>query len=80
MYKRQVKESQELSENLSVAAHLIHGSSDGRFKITYAVQHLSEEEIKGVYFDLSLIHIFGNCGCAHAPVSGGFRRSFALGH
>jgi len=48
---RLVKESQELSENLSVAAHLIHGSSDGRFKITYAVQHLSEEEIKGVYFD-----------------------------
>ena len=48
---RLVKESQELSENHSVAAHLIHGSSVGRFKITYAVQHLSEEEIKGVYFD-----------------------------
>lgn len=41
----------ELAGNLSVAAHLIHGSSDGRFKITYAVQHLTEEEIRGVNYD-----------------------------
>jgi nickel-dependent lactate racemase len=45
------KERKELAENLSVAAHLIHGSSDGRFRITYAVQHLTESEIKGVHFD-----------------------------
>ena len=41
----------ELAENLSVAAHLIHGSSDGRFKITYAVRHLTESEVKSVHFD-----------------------------
>ena len=37
-------------------AHLIHGSSEGRFKITYAPGHLSEEEIRGVgysYMDLA---------------------------
>ena len=30
------------------AAHLIHGSSDGRFKITYCTEKLSKEEIEGV--------------------------------
>ena len=42
----------ELRENLSAAAHLIHGSSDGRFRITYCTKHLSAEEV-----ELSLIHI-----------------------
>ena len=37
----------DLKSNLSAAAHLIHGSSDGRFKITYCPGHLSEEEVKG---------------------------------
>jgi nickel-dependent lactate racemase len=32
-------------------AHLIHGSSEGRFRITYAPGHLSEEEIRGVGYD-----------------------------
>ncbi|OQA74707.1 MAG: hypothetical protein BWY31_04746 [Lentisphaerae bacterium ADurb.Bin242] len=31
-------------------AHLIHGSSEGRFKITYAPGHLSEKEIRSVGF------------------------------
>ena len=31
-------------------AHLIHGSSEGRFKITYAPGHLSQEEIESVCF------------------------------
>ncbi len=48
---RLTKERAELAENLSVAAHLIHGSSDGRFRITYAVRHLTEEEIRRVCFD-----------------------------
>lgn len=42
-----VKENDDLKNNLSVAAHLIHGSSDGRFNITYAVEKLSREEIEG---------------------------------
>ncbi len=31
-------------------AHLIHGSSEGRFKITYAPGHLCREEVEGVNF------------------------------
>ncbi len=42
---------EDLKTNQSVAAHLIHGSSDGRFKITYAVKHLTKEEIEGVNFE-----------------------------
>lgn len=38
----------ELWDNLSAAAHLIHGSSEGRFTITYAVRHLSQEEVETV--------------------------------
>jgi nickel-dependent lactate racemase len=46
----------ELKANASVAAHLIHGSSDGRFKITYAVRHLTRSEVEGAgfaYLDLA---------------------------
>ena len=28
---------------MGAAAHLIHGSSDGRFTITYAVKNISED-------------------------------------
>ena len=45
-----VEEHDDLKENLSVAAHLIHGSSDGRFTITYCTKNLSEEEVRGVAF------------------------------
>jgi nickel-dependent lactate racemase len=41
----------ELANDLSAAAHLIHGSSEGRFKITWCPGQLSEEEIKSVGFD-----------------------------
>lgn len=47
---KQVEQEPELAGNLSVAAHLIHGSADGRFRVTYAMQHLNEEEITGVNF------------------------------
>jgi len=40
----------ELANNLSAAAHLIHGSSEGRFSITYCPGHLTEAEIRGVNF------------------------------
>ncbi|WP_455382702.1 lactate racemase domain-containing protein [Salinispira pacifica] len=36
----------ELQDNLSAAAHLIHGSSEGRFAITYCPGGLSREEIE----------------------------------
>ena len=41
----------DLQENLSVAAHLIHGSSDGRFSITYCTKLLTKEEVEGVAFN-----------------------------
>ena len=35
---------------MGAAAHLIHGSSDGRFTITYAVEKITQQEIEGVGF------------------------------
>ncbi len=41
----------DLQQNLGTAAHLIHGSSEGRFKITYCPGRLTQREIEGVGFD-----------------------------
>ena len=40
----------DLRANMGAAAHLIHGSSDGRFSITYCVKDISKEEIESVGF------------------------------
>jgi nickel-dependent lactate racemase len=40
----------ELRENLSAAAHLIHGSSEGRFSMTYCPGQLTRAEIESVGF------------------------------
>lgn len=51
-----VESQEDLRGNLSAAAHLIHGSSEGRFSITYAPGFLTREEVEGVgyrYADLS---------------------------
>lgn len=45
-----VQREPELAANLSAAAHLIHGSSEGRFTIRYCPGHLSRAEIEGVGF------------------------------
>jgi nickel-dependent lactate racemase len=45
-----LKENEELKQNLSAAAHLIHGSSEGRFSITYCPGHLTRKEIESVNF------------------------------
>jgi len=45
-----VRDNEDLRNNLSAAAHLIHGSSEGRFSVTYCPGHLSEAEIVGVGF------------------------------
>ena len=53
---RFVEENADLRANLSAAAHLIHGSSENRFKVTYCPGELSREEIEGVgygYGDLA---------------------------
>lgn len=52
---RMVDENEDLRNNLSAAAHLIHGSSEGRFKITYCPGHLTRQQIEEVgysYADL----------------------------
>jgi len=46
-----VRDNEDLRENLSAAAHLIHGSSEGRFGITYCPGHLARGEIEGVNFE-----------------------------
>ena len=43
-----VQDTDDLPENLSAAAHLIHGSSEGRFQVIYCPGGLSREEIEGV--------------------------------
>lgn len=49
-----VSENQELRNNLGAAAHLIHGSSEGRFSVTYCpgkeAWNLTREEIESVGF------------------------------
>lgn len=44
------QENEDLQENKGAAAHLIHGSSDGRFQITYAVKSITQKEIADVGF------------------------------
>jgi nickel-dependent lactate racemase len=50
---RAVDEDPDLAEDLSAAAHLIHGSSEGRFRITYCPGGLSREEILNVGFQFA---------------------------
>ncbi len=49
------EENEELANNLGASAHLIHGSSEGRFKITYcpgkAEGNITKEEIESVGFE-----------------------------
>lgn len=45
---RAVADDESLRHNLSAAAHLIHGSSEGRFTITYCAGGLEREEVEGV--------------------------------
>ena len=44
------RKQQDLRDNMGAAAHLIHGSSDGRFRITYAVKKISRAEIESVNY------------------------------
>jgi len=47
---KSLDENKELMNNLSAAAHLIHGSSEGRFSITYCPGYLTRQEIESVNF------------------------------
>jgi hypothetical protein len=51
-----VAENEDMRNNLSAAAHLIHGSSEGRFRITYCPGKMTRQEIESVgyqYADLT---------------------------
>jgi len=50
---RAVESDPGLQENLSAAAHLIHGSSEGRFRITYCPGKLTRKEIEGVGYQFA---------------------------
>ena len=45
-----VKANPELQNNLSAAAHFIHGSSEGRFNITYCPGQITRQEIESVNY------------------------------
>ncbi len=51
---KMVEENNDLKQNLGAAAHLIHGSSEGRFSVTYCPgknpENISKEEIESVGF------------------------------
>jgi hypothetical protein len=51
---KMVEENEDLRSNLGAAAHLIHGSSEGRFSITYCPgkgeKNLTQQEIENVGF------------------------------
>jgi nickel-dependent lactate racemase len=46
-----VNDNADLASDLSAAAHLIHGSSEGRFTIRWCPGQLSKEEVEGVGFE-----------------------------
>ncbi|HEY1240681.1 MAG TPA: lactate racemase domain-containing protein [Bryobacteraceae bacterium] len=45
-----VEANPDLASNLSAAAHLIHGSTEGRFTVTYCAGGLSREEVERANF------------------------------
>ena len=45
-----VEDNADLEQNLSAAAHLIHGSTEGRFSVCYCPGHISREEIESVNY------------------------------
>lgn len=44
-------QNDDLKNNLSATAHLIHGSTEGRFSVTYCPGNLTEQEIRSVNFN-----------------------------
>jgi len=44
-------QNEDLQQNMSAAAHLIHGSSDDRFNITYAIKEMPLETMRSVHFN-----------------------------
>ncbi len=47
---QQYRQNADMQDLAHATAHLIHGSSEGRFTITYAPGHLTQAEVEGVNF------------------------------
>jgi nickel-dependent lactate racemase len=64
-----VEANADLASDLSAAAHLIHGSSEGRFNITWCPGRLTRQEVESVGFgfaDLdSMLHRYNPESLAH---------------
>jgi nickel-dependent lactate racemase len=64
-----VEANTDLAGDLSAAAHLIHGSSEGRFNITWCPGHLTREEVESVGFGFgelkSMLHRYNPESLAH---------------
>ena len=44
------KTCKDMQDNMSATAHLVHGSTDGRFRVTYCTQKVTKEEVESVCF------------------------------
>jgi nickel-dependent lactate racemase len=51
-----VRTQEDLRMSLMTAAHLIHGSPEGRFRVTYCPGSLSKQEIQGVHYGYADLH------------------------
>ena len=51
-----VEVNDDLRDNLSAAAHLMHGSPEDRFTVTYCPGHMSREEVEDVGFNFGDVH------------------------
>jgi nickel-dependent lactate racemase len=64
-----VDANSDLANDLSAAAHLIHGSSEGRFNITWCPAHLSRQEVESVGFNFgdltSMLHLYTPSTLSH---------------
>ena len=59
---KQVNDNDDIANNLSAAAHLIHGTSEGRFKITYCPgPGISREEIESVGYQYGKLDEMLDC-------------------
>ena len=79
-----VERDPELASCLAAAAHLVHGSSEGRFRITYCTEYLSRAEVEAAgysWMDLGEAEArFGASGARDgwntAPGAGGCGESY----
>lgn len=69
-----VERNEDLRSNLSAAAHLIHGSSEGRFRITYCPGHLTQKEIEQAGFIFGDIKTFTRRYCPE-NIQDGYNRA-----